>query len=58
MRSSALPAEKAGGHFSWLAPFVSTDMPASSTQTQERLGWRPVQPALLQDLDREAYFTA
>ena len=30
--------------------------PASSAQTQERLGWRPTQPGLISDLDRDGYF--
>ena len=33
----------------WLA---GTDAPASSALTQERLGWRPVQPGLMADLER------
>lgn len=49
--------EEAGDHFGWLASFLAVDNPASSTLTQQRLGWRPVQPTLLEDLDREAYFT-
>lgn len=46
----------AARHFSWLAPFVSNDNPVSSQLTRERLGWRPVQPSLLADLDRPEYF--
>ena len=38
--------------------FVSVDCPASSDETQERLGWRPTQPALIPDIDRPAYFEA
>ena len=52
----ALPVEEAGEHFGWLGHFFSMDYPASSTLTQQRLGWRPVQPALLADLDQEYYF--
>jgi hypothetical protein len=32
------------------------DSPASSAKTQEQLGWRPVQPGLIADLDAEHYF--
>ena len=32
------------------------DGPASSAQTQERLGWHPVQPGLISDLGAEHYF--
>ncbi len=44
--------EEAADHFGWLALFVSGDAPASSALTQERLGWRPVQPGLIPDLER------
>jgi nucleoside-diphosphate-sugar epimerase len=49
------PAE-AADHFGWLAHFLGIDCPASSAQTQKRLGWRPRQPALIPDLDRTRYF--
>jgi hypothetical protein len=48
--------ERAPEHFGWLAHFVGIDCPASSAQTQERLGWRPTQPGLIPDLDRTCYF--
>ena len=48
--------EEAAGHFGWIAPFFGMDGPASSEQTQKQLGWRPVQPALIPDLDRGHYF--
>lgn len=48
--------EEAAGHFGWLAHFLQIDNPASSARTQERLGWRPSQPALIPDLDRAGYF--
>ncbi|AIQ61048.1 SDR family oxidoreductase [Paenibacillus borealis] len=53
----SVPPEEAAEHFGWLTHFVSMDIPASGTWTQEQLGWRPVHPALLPDLDREQYFT-
>ncbi|MFB5762879.1 SDR family oxidoreductase [Paenibacillus medicaginis] len=49
--------EEAADHFGWLAHFVTIDNPTSSALTQERLGWRPIQPALIPDIDREEYFT-
>jgi nucleoside-diphosphate-sugar epimerase len=52
----ARSAEDAADHFGWLAHFLGIDCPASSAQTQERLGWRPTQPGLLPDLDRPSYF--
>jgi nucleoside-diphosphate-sugar epimerase len=52
----SLSVKEAGEHFGWLARFFSTDCPASSTLTQQRLGWHPVQPGLLADLDQDHYF--
>ena len=48
--------EEAADHFGWIARFFGIDGPASSAQTQERLGWRPVQPGLIADLNAEHYF--
>jgi nucleoside-diphosphate-sugar epimerase len=48
--------EEAPGHFGWIALFFGIDGPASSALTQERLGWRPVQPGLVADLNAAHYF--
>jgi nucleoside-diphosphate-sugar epimerase len=48
--------EEAAEHFGWMGYFVGIDIPASSTKTQELLGWRPTQPGLVSDLDRPSYF--
>jgi nucleoside-diphosphate-sugar epimerase len=48
--------EAAADHFGWIARFFSIDSPALSAQTQQRLGWRPVQPGLISDLNAEHYF--
>ena len=48
--------EEAADHFGWFAAFAGLDCPASSTLTQERLGWRPAQTTLLTDLERGSYF--
>src|SRR6202162_5334846 len=48
--------EEAADHFGWIALFFGIDGPASSAQTQDRLGWRPVQPGLIADLNAEHYF--
>ena len=53
----SLPLEEASLHFGFLGALFSMDRPASSTLTQQRLGWHPVQPGLLADLDQEYYFT-
>jgi hypothetical protein len=42
-------------HFGGFAFTVSIDCPASSAQTQKRLGWYPVQPSLLTDLEQGSY---
>lgn len=52
----SLTPEEAVGHFGWLAPFVAFDMPASSAQTREQLGWNPTGPTLLTDLENMRYF--
>ena len=48
--------EVATDHFGWIARFFGMDSPASSALTQERLGWRPVQPGIITDLNGEHYF--
>ena len=48
--------EEAADHFGWIARFFGIDGPASSARTQEQLGWRPVQPGLIADLNAEHYF--
>jgi len=48
--------DEATDHFGWLAAFFSIDGPASSALTRERMGWSPVQPSLLHDVDRPSYF--
>jgi nucleoside-diphosphate-sugar epimerase len=48
--------EEASDHFGWIARFFAIDGPASSALTQEQLGWRPVQPGLIADLNAEHYF--
>ena len=48
--------EEADLHFGWFAHFASLDNSSSSKHTREILGWKPVQPELLVDIDRESYF--
>jgi nucleoside-diphosphate-sugar epimerase len=48
--------EEAADHFGWIALFFGIDAPASSSLTQERLGWRPVQQGLIADLNAAHYF--
>jgi len=51
--AKSLPAEEYGG---MLVPLLSTDMPASSTITQELLGWQPTHPGLIEDIEQGHYF--
>ena len=53
---SIAPAD-AAEHFGWIGAFFAIDAPASSTLTQERLGWRPTHPTLIADLEAGHYFT-
>lgn len=46
------------GYFGFLTNLVTLDVPATSTITRETLGWQPVQPRLLADLDNGHYFPA
>jgi nucleoside-diphosphate-sugar epimerase len=50
----SLPAEEAAHHFGWFATFAGVDCPAASERTRSLLGWKPVQPGLIADI--EAYF--
>ena len=52
--AKSLPAEEYGG---MLVPLLSTDMPASSTITQDLLGWQPTHPGLIEDIEQGHYFT-
>ena len=52
----SIAPEDAAAHFAWLAPMVAIDSPVSSALTRELLGWQPVQPGLIEDLDQGHYF--
>jgi nucleoside-diphosphate-sugar epimerase len=47
------PAGEFGG---MLGPLLSRDMPASSTITQDLLGWKPTHPGLIEDIEQGHYF--
>jgi nucleoside-diphosphate-sugar epimerase len=44
--------EQTKDFFGWLAMFAGHDMPASSAQTRNKLGWQPTGPGLIADLER------
>jgi nucleoside-diphosphate-sugar epimerase len=52
----SIPAEEADAHFGFLGTLVQLDNPTSNALTRERLGWEPVEPGLLADLDEGHYF--
>jgi nucleoside-diphosphate-sugar epimerase len=50
--TAAAAAEDLG----FLGMILALDCPASSALTTELLGWLPVQPGLIEDLDKGHYF--
>jgi nucleoside-diphosphate-sugar epimerase len=55
---ASMSGQEAASHFGWLAAFVGRDVPASSAQTQQRLGWHPTGPGLIADLEEMNYSAA
>ncbi|MFE1191625.1 SDR family oxidoreductase [Streptomyces olivaceoviridis] len=53
---ASVAPEAAAEHFGWLSGPLGFDTLASSALTRELLGWEPVQPGLLADLDKGHYF--
>lgn len=53
--TASMTPEEVTAIYAWLAPFWGADMPASSTITQEQLGWKPTGPGLIADLDNMQY---
>ena len=52
----SIAPDEAGEHFGWMGAFFGLDAPASSALTQERLGWTPTHPGLIEDLEAGFYF--
>jgi nucleoside-diphosphate-sugar epimerase len=48
--------EEATEHFGWFAHFAALNGQASSERTRASMGWRPMGPGLIPDLDRPGYF--
>ena len=58
-RNLRLPVEaRPRAHFGWFANMAGGNMAASSAHTRAVLGWRPVGPGLLSDLDQPGYYAA
>ena len=53
---ASVASEDAVEHFGFLGTFFGMDLSASSTLTQELLGWTPTGPTLLEDLEAGVYF--
>jgi nucleoside-diphosphate-sugar epimerase len=53
--AGSIDPDDAAEHFGFLARFVALDGPRSSKLTRARLGWNPVHPDLLTDLDEGVY---
>jgi nucleoside-diphosphate-sugar epimerase len=51
----SVPPADAMAHFGWIARFFAADVTASSTRTQELLGWTPTGPTLFEDIAAGAY---
>lgn len=52
----SIPAEQAAEHFRTF-PFMALDITMTNADTRALLGWEPVHPGLLADLDQGHYFT-
>jgi nucleoside-diphosphate-sugar epimerase len=52
----SIPAGQAADHFTGF-PFITMDITMPSTDTRRLLGWEPVHPGLIADLDDGHYFT-
>jgi nucleoside-diphosphate-sugar epimerase len=52
----SIAPEEAAGHFGWIGAFFALDIAASSTLTQELLGWSPTHTGLIDDLEAGHYF--
>ena len=48
--------DEAKEHLGFLGGFAGINCPSTSTLTQQLLGWRPVEPGLIADLDQGHYF--
>ncbi len=53
--AQSVPADELGAYVGWLGMFFGMDLSATSTATQELLGWTPTGPSLIEDIDGGAY---
>jgi nucleoside-diphosphate-sugar epimerase len=52
---ASIAPEDVQGHFGWIGTFFGMDLAASSAVTRELLGWTPVGPTLIEDIDNGGY---
>ncbi|WBP90834.1 SDR family oxidoreductase [Kitasatospora cathayae] len=52
----SIPSTQADAHFGFLSAPAMADNPSSSALTRDLLGWKPVQPGLIDDLGQGHYF--
>ena len=52
----SIPAGQAADHFKAF-PFITMDITMPNADTRQLLGWEPVHPGLIADLDEGHYFT-
>jgi nucleoside-diphosphate-sugar epimerase len=52
---ASIPDDDVAEHFGWISRFFSMDLAADSAATQQRFGWRPIGPSLIDDIDAGAY---
>ena len=52
----SIPAGQAADHFKGF-PFITMDVTMPGTETRQLLGWEPIHPGLIADLDEDHYFT-
>jgi nucleoside-diphosphate-sugar epimerase len=52
---ASIAPEDVQSHFGWIGMFFGMDLAATSTATRELLGWTPVGPALIEDIDAGGY---
>ena len=53
---AVIRSEDGGEHFGSMAAFVALNGLASNKLTQQLLGWKPVEPGLIDDLEAGHYF--
>ena len=52
----SIAPEQAAEHFGFIGHLLAADIPSSSSLTRELLGWQPMQPGLIEDLEKGHYF--